>query len=113
MDNSRKRKVAQTLGKELGIIMRDMFKKHGKGIVFTLQECTITKDLSVLRAYYTFLGDLSKSDMDNLLEQNNQVIRRKLSAKIKDEFRAMPEIRFIYDKATEEQEKINALLKRM
>lgn len=111
MQVSRKSKVAQVVGKELGNIMLEMFKQQGEGIVFTLQACTITSDLSVLRAYYTFFGSISREEMANLLENNIRVIRKKLSTKIKNEFRIMPEIRFIYDTATEEQNRIGDILK--
>ncbi len=101
-------RVAAQFQRELAELLRTEVKDPRLGMV-TLSDVEITRDMSLAKAYVSFLG--AQEDPDScvkILNQHTPKLRRAMGGRIR--LRVMPELRFVYDDSIERGMKMEALL---
>ncbi|MFM8332219.1 MAG: 30S ribosome-binding factor RbfA [Candidatus Methylumidiphilus sp.] len=88
-------RVAAQFQRELAELLRTDIREPGLGMV-TLSDVEVTRDMSLIRAYVSFLAATeTPQKCVKLLNQHAPKLRRALSGRIR--LRVMPELRFIHD----------------
>lgn len=101
-------RVAAQFQRELAELLRTEIKEPGLGMV-TLSDVEVTRDMSLIKAYVSFLGASETSQKCvKALNQHASQLRRALSGRIR--LRVMPELRFIHDDSIERGMRMEALL---
>ncbi|MDR3047119.1 MAG: 30S ribosome-binding factor RbfA [Bacteroidales bacterium] len=110
MDTTRQQKICQLIKKELA----DIFLEDGRslyGCMITVTKTTISKDLSISRAY---LSIYNTADVDVTMHEirvNTKNIRFRMGQKLKNQLRIIPQLEFFVDDSLDYYERIEALLK--
>lgn len=101
-------RVAAQLQRELAELLRTDFKNPQLGMV-TLSDVEVTRDMSLVKAYVSFLG-AAIPPQKCVKELNLQAarLRHALSSRIR--LRVMPELRFIHDDSIARGMRIEELL---
>lgn len=101
-------RVGAQLQRELAELIRTEVRDPSLGMI-TLSDLEVTRDMSLARAYVSFLG-AEKSPQACIKQLNLSVplLRKALSGRIR--LRVMPELRFIHDESIERGMKMEALL---
>jgi ribosome-binding factor A len=96
---SRSVRVAAQIHRELAELLRVRLEDKSLGMV-TLSDVEVTGDLSVAKAYVSFLGasEDAKASMKKLREHGPR-LRQELARCLR--LRVLPELRFIYDESIE------------
>ncbi len=109
MDTTRQNKIAKLIQKELAdIFLQDSIPVYN--CMITVTKATITKDLSIARAY---LSLFNTEDPDATIKQvrtNTKDIRFRLGQKVKNQLRIVPSIEFFIDDSLDYIENIENLL---
>ena len=101
-------RVAAQFQRELADLLRTDIKDPGLGMV-TLSDVEVTRDMSLIKAYVSFLGAAeTPQKCVKALNQHAPQLRRALSGRIR--MRVMPELRFLYDDSIERGTRIDKLL---
>jgi ribosome-binding factor A len=101
-------RVAAQFKRELAELLRTEFKNPQLGMV-TLSDVEVTRDMSLIKAYVSFLG--ATETPQKCVKALNQFVprlRHGLSGRIR--LRVMPELRFIYDDSIERGMRMEELL---
>lgn len=110
MNPTRQQKIATLLQKELATL----FLRDGKiqyHCMITVTKVTITKDLSIARAYLSiYLAD-NKEAILNAIRTNVKDIRFRLGQQVKNQLRVIPQLEFFIDDTLDYMERIDKLLK--
>lgn len=101
-------KIASLLKKDLS----DIIRNYQNNSIITITEVSITPDLGVAKVYFSIMGGNPKS-VFAYLEDHNSEIRYKLSQKIRNQLRRMPELQFIFDDSAEISEKMDQIFKKI
>lgn len=82
------------------------------GVIITITEAELSKDLRYGKVYYSVLGGEDAVERtEEFFKENHKQLRMELAHRIRIKF--MPELRFIYDKSIERGQRINELLDRI
>ncbi|MEI7867472.1 MAG: 30S ribosome-binding factor RbfA [Candidatus Methylumidiphilus sp.] len=101
-------RVAAQYQRELAELLRTDFKDPQLGMV-TLSDVEVTRDMSLIKAYVSFLGAMeTPQKCVKALNLHAPKIRHALSGRIR--MRIMPELRFIYDDSIERGMRMEELL---
>lgn len=101
-------RVAAQFQRELAELLRTEIKEPGLGMV-TLSDVEVTRDMSLIKAYVSFLGaTLTPQKCVKALNQHAPKLRHALSGRIR--LRVMPELRFIHDDSIERGMRMEQLL---
>lgn len=101
-------RVAAQFQRELAELLRTEIKEPGLGMV-TLSDVEVTRDMSLIKAYVSFLGaSLTPQKCVKALNQHAPRLRHGLSGRIR--MRVMPDLRFIYDDSIERGMRMEELL---
>lgn len=101
-------RVAAQFQRELADLLRTEIKDPSLGMV-TLSDVEVTRDMSLIKAYVSFLGAAeTPQKCVKALNQHAPRLRRALSGRIR--MRVMPELRFLYDDSIERGTRIDKLL---
>lgn len=110
-DNRRVKKVADSIKRAVSEILEFKVTDPRKGFV-TVTRVKVSPDLRIASVYYTVLGDTrQKEETQQMLSSSLSFIRNELKPFIRT--RWLPELRFFYDEAQEEAEKLERLLKKI
>lgn len=102
-------RVAAQFQRELAELLRTEVKDPILGMV-TLSDVEVTRDMSLIRAYVSFLGSSeTPQKCVKILNQYAPRLRHGMSGRIR--LRVMPELRFAYDDSIERGMKIDRLLR--
>lgn len=98
---SRPQRVAQQIQKEVAMIIQREIRDSRLGLV-TVSSVDVTRDLAYAKIFVTFLDDSEEGIKQGLeaLEEAKPYIRSLLSKAMR--LRAVPELRFAYDKSLAE-----------
>jgi ribosome-binding factor A len=100
-------RVAAQFQRELAELLRTEYKEPSLGMV-TVSDVEVTRDMSLIRAYVSFLGaSETPQKCVKLLNQYAPQLRRALSGRVR--LRVMPDLRFIHDDSIERGMKMEAL----
>ena len=102
----RTEKIASVLKKDLSSILLDYQNNN----MITITEVSITPDLGMAKVHISILGGDPVATFAHLQDHNSD-IRYKLSKKIRNQMRRMPELLLILDKSAEYSEKMESIFK--
>ncbi len=103
-------KVASLLLRELSDILQKELPRNGA--LATVVEVKVTPDLGIARAYISVIGaDKEREAVMEYLKSETKSLRKLLSARIRNQFRRIPELEFYEDRLFEQASRIEQLLK--
>jgi ribosome-binding factor A len=103
-------KVASLLLRELSDILQKELPRSGA--LATVVEVKVTPDLGIARAYISVIGpDKERAAVMEYLKSETKGLRKLLSARIRNQFRRIPELEFYEDRLFEQASRIEQLLK--
>ncbi|NTW51435.1 MAG: 30S ribosome-binding factor RbfA [Chlorobiaceae bacterium] len=103
-------KVSSLLIKELSDILQRELPRSGP--LVTVSEVKITPDLGIARAYISIIGtEEQREEVMKNLHAETKTLRKLLSARIRHQFRRIPELEFFEDRLFEQANRIDQLLK--
>lgn len=112
MDTTRQQKIAKLIQKELaGIFQHDGLPVYG--CMITVTKATVTKDLSIARAYLSIFK-APGNDVDAVMKAvrtNSREIRFRLGQNVHNQLRIIPQLEFFVDDSLDYIENIEKLLK--
>lgn len=110
MDSTRQNKIAKLIQKELAdIFLQDSLPIYD--CMITVTKATITKDLSIARAYLSIFNAEDNNAVLKLIRTNTREIRFKMGQKVKNQLRIVPSLEFYIDDSLDYIENIENLLK--
>jgi ribosome-binding factor A len=104
----RTEKIASLLKTDLS----DIVRVYQNNTMITITDVTITPDLAVAKVFFSILGGNAQSVFQHL-EEHNSEIRYKLSKKIRNQMRRMPELMFYLDNTAEVSDKMDEIFKKI
>ena len=110
MDTTRQNKIAKLIQKELA----DIFLFDSAPLsdcMITVTKTTITKDLSIARAYLSIFNSDDSKETLKKIKINTKDIRFRLGQKVKNQLRIVPSLEFFIDDSLDYIENIENLLK--
>lgn len=110
MDSTRQNKIAKLIQKELAdIFLHDSLPLYD--CMITVTKATITKDLSIARAYLSIFNADDNNAVLKMIRTNTKEIRFKMGQKVKNQLRIVPSLEFYIDDSLDYIENIENLLK--
>jgi ribosome-binding factor A len=105
---TRSERLGSQIQKEMSLIMMG-FGGIPAGIIISITDVELTKDLRSAKIYYSVLGNESaESEADAFLKAHIKQLRMELTSRIRVKF--APEIKFLLDKSIEHGRRIEELL---
>jgi ribosome-binding factor A len=111
MESLRQQKVNKLLAKELAEIFRSEARSLFAGGFITVTTVRVSPDLSSAKIYLSIMAT-DKKVIFKLIEDQNNVIRKKLGLIVGKQLRIVPELTFFIDDSLDYAMKIDALLKK-
>lgn len=109
MESKRQQKFARLIQKDLADIFQKEVKDiFGKNFV-TITSVRVTPDLGIAYVYMSILMANDKQAVVDIAEDHNKMIRQALARKIKNQVRAIPELRFFLDDTSDYVAKMDDL----
>jgi len=111
MDTTRQLKMAKLIQK----VLADTFLNDGLaiyGCMITVTKTTITRDMSIARAYLSIFNAEDNKLVLKKIQINTKDIRFRLGQKLKNQLRIIPQLEFFIDDSLDYIENIEKLLKR-
>jgi ribosome-binding factor A len=103
-------KVSSLLTRELSDILLKELPRSGP--IVTVVEVKITADLGIARAFISVIGsEEARAEAMGRLRNETKNIRKLLSARIRHQFRRIPELEFHEDRQFEQATRIEQLLR--
>ena len=110
METTRQSKVSRLIQKDLGEIFQRNAQTMFAGAMITVTKVNITRDLSIAKVYLSIFGKDPQNTI-KLVQSSTREIRKQLAMRIKNQVRAIPELRFFIDDSLDYMENIDQLLK--
>ena len=111
MESTRQKKISRQLQKDLS----EIFQLEGRTLFGTsfvsVTVVRVSPDLSVARAYLSFFGVNNKEILLAVINQMSYHIRKKLAARVRNQMRKVPELKFFLDDSVDYAQNIESLLK--
>lgn len=111
MESVRQSKVNRLLQKELAEIFRSESKTLLNGAFISVTQVRVTPDLGLAKVYLSIMLPKNKEEALELVKTQQHAIRKILNAKIRNQFKTMPELHFYIDDSLDYAERIDQLLK--
>lgn len=110
METTRQNKVARLIQKDLGEIFQRNAQAMFAGTMITVTKVNITRDLSIAKVYLSIFGKDPQNTI-KMVKASTKEIRKQLGMRIKNQVKAIPELRFYIDDSLDYIENIENLLK--
>tara|TARA_B100000029_G_C17353521_1_gene879832 strand:+ start:133 stop:504 length:372 start_codon:yes stop_codon:yes gene_type:complete len=112
MENSRQKKVAKVLQKDLAEILQTKLKSQGaSGVIISVTKIDLSVDFSVAKVFLSvFPSAMSKQILKEVSAAANS-IKHSVSQKAKNQLRRVPSFTFYIDDSLDYIEKIESSLK--
>ena len=111
MESTRQKKISRQLQKDLS----EIFQLEGRTLFGTsfvsVTVVRVSPDLSVARAYLSCFGVKNKEILLADINQMSYHIRKKLAARVRNQMRKVPELKFFLDDSVDYAQNIESLLK--
>ena len=111
MKSTRQKKISRQLQKDLS----EIFQLEGRTLFGTsfvsVTVVRVSADLSIARAYLSVFGVDNKDQLLTEIIQMSYVIRKKLAARVRNQMRRVPELKFFLDDSVDYSQNIESLLK--
>ncbi len=111
METTRQNKISRLLQKDLGEIFQKNEQKMFQGAMITVTKVHVTRDLSIAKVYLSIFSK-DPQNIIKIVEASGKEIRRLLGNRIKNQVKAIPELRFYIDDSLDYIENIERLLKK-
>lgn len=109
MESKRQQKVGRQIQKDLGEIFQKDAQHLTNESFVTITAVRVTPDLSIARAYLSFLPDKNKSVLLETIQENTRFIRQKLAERVRHQLRIVPHLQFYMDDTAEYAAKMDLL----
>ena len=110
MESTRQKKISRQLQKDLS----EIFQLEGRTLFSTtfvsVTVVRISADLSVARAYLSVFGVENKDELLVEINQMSYHIRKKLAARVRNQMRKVPDLKFFLDDSVDYAQNIESLL---
>ena len=110
MKSTRQKKISRQLQKDLS----EIFQLEGRTLFGTsfvsVTVVRVSADLSIARAYLSVFGVDNKDQLLTEIIQMSYVIRKKLAARVRNQMRRVPELKFFLDDSVDYSQNIESLL---
>ena len=111
MESTRQKKISRQLQKDLS----EIFQLEGRALFGTsfvsVTVVRVSPDLSVARSYLSVFGVENKGELLAEINQMSYAIRKKLAARVRNQMRKVPELKFFLDDSVDYAQNIESLLK--
>lgn len=110
MESTRQKKISRQLQKDLS----EIFQLEGRTLFSTsfvsVTVVRVSPDLSVARAYLSVFGVENKERLLAEINQKSYHIRKKLAARVRNQMRKVPDLKFFLDDSVDYAQNIESLL---
>lgn len=110
MESTRQKKISRQLQKDLS----EIFQLEGRTLFSTtfvsVTVVRVSADLSVARAYLSVFGVENKDELLVEINQMSYHIRKKLAARVRNQMRKVPDLKFFLDDSVDYAQNIESLL---
>ncbi|MCS6832353.1 MAG: 30S ribosome-binding factor RbfA [Flammeovirgaceae bacterium] len=113
MDSTRQKKYARLFQKDLGEIFQQNAHKLFDGAFITVTQVKVSPDLSIAKVYLSFMMVKNKEAMLAKVNEHHKTIKQQLAARIKNQARIIPELKFFIDDTEEVAAKVEELFKNL
>jgi ribosome-binding factor A len=111
MESVRQSKVNRLLQKELAEIFRSEAKSLFNGAFISVTQVRVSPDLSFAKVYLSIMLPKDPKKALELVQSQQFAIKKILIAKIRNQFKVMPELAFFIDDSLDYADRIEQLLK--
>ena len=111
-ENTRQKKVAREIQRDLAEIIRGRGMAAFDGAMVTVSGMKISSDLSLAKVYVSIFPSAKAEKVMELLEENNRSLRGELGHLVAKQLRIVPELAFYLDDSLDYVEHIDELLKK-
>jgi ribosome-binding factor A len=112
MESLRQQKVNKLLAKELAEIFRSNARALFGGGFITVTAVRVSPDLGLAKVYLSIMATKDKAAIFKLIEDQTNIIRKKLGQIVGKQLRIVPELMFYIDDSLDYAMKIEELLKK-
>ncbi len=112
MESVRQQKVNKLLAKELAEIFRSESRSMFEGGFITVTTVRVSPDLSSAKVYLSIMGNKDRAVVFKSVQDQANVIRKKLGLIVGRQLRIVPELMFYIDDSLDYAMKIEELLKK-
>jgi ribosome-binding factor A len=112
MESVRQQKINRLVQKELAEIFRSESRNLFGGAFITVTTVRVSPDLGVAKVYISIMATNDKQAIFNLINEQNNAIRKRLGIIIGKQLRIVPELHFYLDDSLDYAMKIEELLKK-
>lgn len=113
MDSTRQKKYARLFQKDLSEIFQQNAHKLFDGAFITVTQVKVSPDLSIAKVYLSFMMVKNKEAMLEKVNEHHKTIKQLLAARIKNQARIMPELKFFIDDTEEVAARVEELFKNL
>ena len=110
MESTRQKKISRQLQKDLS----EIFQLEGRTLFNTsfvsVTVVRVSPDLSVARAYLSVFGVENKEELLAEINQMSYHVRKKLAARVRNQMRKVPDLKFFLDDSVDYAQNIESLL---
>ncbi|MBJ10218.1 MAG: ribosome-binding factor A [Flavobacteriales bacterium] len=110
MESTRQKKISRQLQKDLS----EIFQLEGRTLFNTsfvsVTVVRVSPDLSVARAYLSVFGLEKKEELLAEINHMAYYIRKKLAARVRNQMRKVPDLKFFLDDSVDYAQNIESLL---
>lgn len=110
MQETRQNKIARLLQKELSLIFQQQTRAT-HGVMVSVTRVKISPDLSICTAYLSIFPSERGQEILANISASSKTIRYELGARVRNQLRIVPELRFFIDDSLDYIERIDELLK--
>jgi len=112
METVRQQKINKLVQKELAEIFRAEAKNLFGGGFITVTIVRVSPDLGLAKVYLSIMATKDKNVVFNLIQEQTNIIRKKLGLLVGKQLRVVPELNFYIDDSLDYAMKIEELLKK-
>jgi ribosome-binding factor A len=111
-ESNRQKKIAGILQEDVSKVIQDVMRKNAvKNLIVSVTKVTVTPDLGYAKVYLSiFPADKANTVVKEIVAMGDE-IRYDVAAKVRHQFRRMPELQFFNDDSLEYMDQIDRELK--
>lgn len=112
-EGKRQKQVSGLIQQELSIIFQRIGLNIIKGSLISISSVKITPDLLEARVYLSIFNTQEPKEVIKIIEEKQWEIKKELAAKVKNQLRRIPEIKYFLDDTLDQVFKMEELLKQI
>lgn len=111
-ETQRQKKIAGILQEDISTVLQDKMRENAvKNLLVSVTKVTVTPDLGYAKAYLSVFPPEKAVDVVKEVVEMTSDIRYEVAAKVRHQFRRMPELQFFNDDSLEYMDQIDRELK--